>query len=70
MAFPAGTPKEIVAKLNREMTAVLEMPKTQELISAAGASIVGGTPEQFADVLKAEIAKFRRIVQEGHITTE
>ncbi len=70
MAAPAGTPKEIVDKLNREMTAVLEMPKTQELIFAAGASIVGGTPERFADFLKAEIVKFRRVVQEGHITTE
>ena len=70
MAAPAGTPKEIVDKLNREMAAVLALPAIREKIAAAGASIVGGTPEQFADYLKAEIAKFERIVREGKISVQ
>jgi tripartite-type tricarboxylate transporter receptor subunit TctC len=70
MAAPAGTPKEIIARLNREMTAVLAMPAIKEKIATAGATIVGGTPEEFAAYLKAEIAKFGRIVREGNITVQ
>jgi tripartite-type tricarboxylate transporter receptor subunit TctC len=70
IAVPAATPKDIVAKLNREMAAVLSMPRTQEKIAAAGATIVGGTPEQFAAFLNEEIVKFRRIVREGQITAQ
>jgi tripartite-type tricarboxylate transporter receptor subunit TctC len=70
MAAPAGTPDEIIARLNREMTAVLAMPAIKEKIAAAGATIVGGTPEEFAVYLKAEIAKFGRIVREGNITVQ
>jgi tripartite-type tricarboxylate transporter receptor subunit TctC len=70
MAVPAATPKDIVAKLNREMTAVLSMPRTQEKLAAAGATIVGGTPEQFAAFLNEEIVKFQRIVREGQITAQ
>lgn len=70
MAAPAGTPKEVIARLNREMTAVLAMPAIKEKIATAGATIVGGTPEEFAAYLKAEIAKFGRIVREGNITVQ
>lgn len=70
MAAPAGTPDEVIARLNREMAAVLAMPAIKEKIAAAGATIVGGTPEEFAAHLKAEIAKFGRIVREGNITVQ
>ncbi len=70
MAAPAGTPDEVIARLNREMAAVLAMPAIKEKIAAAGATIVGGTPEEFAAYLKAEIAKFGRIVREGNITVQ
>jgi tripartite-type tricarboxylate transporter receptor subunit TctC len=49
---------------------VLALPAIREKIAAAGASIAGGTPEQFADYLKAEIAKFERIVREGKISVQ
>ena len=70
MAAPAGTPKEIVARLNREMAAVLAMPAIKERIEAAGATVVGSTPEEFAAYLKAETAKFERIVRDGKITVQ
>jgi tripartite-type tricarboxylate transporter receptor subunit TctC len=70
IAVPAATPKDIVAKLNREMAAVLSMSRTQEKIAAAGAITVGGTPEQFAAFLNAEIVKFRRIIKEAQITAQ
>jgi tripartite-type tricarboxylate transporter receptor subunit TctC len=68
VAAPAGTPKEIVAKLNSELNAILKLPDIQEKNNAFGAIAIGGTPEQFADYLKSEIAKFARVVKEAKIT--
>jgi tripartite-type tricarboxylate transporter receptor subunit TctC len=70
VAAPAGTPKEIIAKLNGELSAILKSPEIQEKSAAVGAVIIGGTPEQFADYLKSEIAKFARVVKEAKISAQ
>ena len=70
MAAPAGTPKPVIDRLNRDMASVLAMPAIRQRIAEAGATIVGSTPKEFARYLKAEIAKFERIVREGHITVQ
>ena len=70
VAAPAGTPKEIIAKLNSELSAILKSPEIQEKSSAVGAVIIGGTPGQFGDYLKSEIAKFARVVKEAKISTQ
>ena len=70
VAAPAGTPKEIIAKLNSEMSAILKSPEIQEKSASVGAVIIGGTPEQFADYLKSEIAKFARVVKEAKISAQ
>jgi tripartite-type tricarboxylate transporter receptor subunit TctC len=49
---PAGTPADIVARLNREMNAVLEMPDVSARLKAGGLTPVGGTAEDFARRLK------------------
>jgi tripartite-type tricarboxylate transporter receptor subunit TctC len=67
---PAGTPKEIIAKLNSELNQILKLPDIQERSAAGGAVIIGGTPEQFGDYLKSEIAKFARVVKEAKITAQ
>jgi tripartite-type tricarboxylate transporter receptor subunit TctC len=67
IAVPAGTPPAIIAKLNQEINAVLETPSVRDKIMASGAEVVGGTPEHFAQLLKSEVAKFAKIVGEGHI---
>jgi tripartite-type tricarboxylate transporter receptor subunit TctC len=67
---PANTPKDIIAKLNSEFNQILKLPDIQEKSLAGGADILGGTPEQFADYLKSEIAKFARVVKEAKITAE
>ena len=67
---PAGTPKEIISKLNSELAAILKLPDIQEKSAAVGADIIGGTPEQFAAYLKSEIAKFARVVKEAKITAQ
>ena len=68
MGAPAGTPRPIVEKLNRELTAILDSPSIRQKIAAMGADVIGGTPEQFSDYLKTEIAKFARFVREGRLS--
>lgn len=70
LAAPAGTPAPIVAKLNKEIREVLQDPSTQQRIEATGATIVGSSPEEFAALLKSEIAKYGRIVHDANITLE
>jgi tripartite-type tricarboxylate transporter receptor subunit TctC len=70
MGAPAGTPKDVVAKLNTELNQILKLPDIRERSVAGGADIIGGTPEQFADYLKSEIAKFARVVKQAKITAE
>lgn len=70
VAAPAGTPKEIIARLNSEINQILKLPDIQEKSAAVGAVIVGGTPEQFAEYLKSEINKFARVVREAKINAQ
>lgn len=70
VAAPAGTPKEIIVKLNSELNQILKLPDIQEKNISFGADPVGGTPEQFGDYLKSEIAKFARVVKEAKITAQ
>jgi tripartite-type tricarboxylate transporter receptor subunit TctC len=70
IAAPAGTPKDIVARLNGEFNAILKLPDIQQKNAEVGSDIVGGTPEYFGDYLKSETAKFARIVKEAKITAE
>lgn len=67
VAAPAGTPRPIIDKLNRELTTVLDSPAIRQKIAATGAEVIGGTPAQFAEYLRTEIVKFERIVREGHL---
>jgi tripartite-type tricarboxylate transporter receptor subunit TctC len=60
---PAGTPPAIVARLNREIAAVLAVPEVRERIVATGAEPVGNSAEDFAAVLTAEYEGTARIAQ-------
>lgn len=59
---PAGTPREIIERLNREINAILQSPEVRQRVEAAGWDPVGGTPGQFADYLKAERLRWAPIV--------
>jgi tripartite-type tricarboxylate transporter receptor subunit TctC len=61
---PAGTPRELVTRLNRESLAILAQPDVRESLKQQGADPAEpNTPEQFAAYIQAEIAKWRKIVQ-------
>lgn len=60
---PAGTPRDIVAKLNNEMGKALASPDLVEHLRNEGADVVGGTPDQFRTFLKAEVDRWGPVVK-------
>jgi tripartite-type tricarboxylate transporter receptor subunit TctC len=68
---PAGTPREIVARLNTEINKILKMPAEHDKIAAGGTAVVtGGTPEQLGAQLKSEIAKWAKVIKDAGVTLE
>jgi tripartite-type tricarboxylate transporter receptor subunit TctC len=60
---PAKTPAPIVGQLNRETIKVLQAPETRASFLKLGAEPVGNAPDHFAEIIKAEIEKWRKVVQ-------
>ena len=67
---PAGTPAAVIMRLNAEINKVLENPEVRAKLTGGGIDVQGGTPEQFADIIKSEVAKWAKVVQEAGITPE
>ena len=67
---PAGTPKDVVAKLQGEIAKILQLPDIREKLSAAGGEPVGNTPEQLAALMRSESARYADIVKRGNIKAE
>ena len=64
---PAGTPADIVNKLNAEIVGILKQPETNERLSQEGAEPVGNTPAQFGAHIKSEIEKWRKVIRAAGI---
>ena len=64
---PAGTPKPIVAQLSAESARILKLPDISKRISELGAEPVGSTPEQFAELIKTEIAKWAKVIKDANV---
>ena len=64
---PARTPAEIVDRLQKEIAAVLAMPDVRDSLVKQGAEPVGSTPAAFAEFIRAETAKFGRIVKAADV---
>lgn len=60
---PAATPRKIIATLNAEFVRALSLPEIRERLLAQGAEPVGGTPEQFAAFIRADIPKWAQVVK-------
>jgi tripartite-type tricarboxylate transporter receptor subunit TctC len=58
---PADTPRAIIARLNTEINAILSAPEVKERIAGLGAEPAGGTPEQFGQRLKVEMAAWAKV---------
>jgi tripartite-type tricarboxylate transporter receptor subunit TctC len=67
MVAAARTPRPIVAKLNAAAVAALKAPEVREKLATQGAILIGDSPEEFADYIRSEIAKWSKVVQAAGI---
>jgi tripartite-type tricarboxylate transporter receptor subunit TctC len=70
LLVPAGTPKDIVAKLNGEIIRILRVPETREWFLGAGLEPIGNGPAEFAALIEAETVKWAKVIKAAHIPTE
>jgi tripartite-type tricarboxylate transporter receptor subunit TctC len=61
---PAGTPRAIVDKLNAEIVRILQLPEVRERLSAEAFELPADTPDQFAAIIKGEMARWSKLVKE------
>ena len=67
IAVPAATPRDVVARLNREINAILATPEMKQKLGEQGADAVGGTPEAFEQHIARERQKWSRVVRDAAI---
>jgi tripartite-type tricarboxylate transporter receptor subunit TctC len=67
---PAGTPRDIVRKLNDEINRAMRQPDVSEKMVAAGLIIVTESPEFFAQVLKSDYDKYGKLVKDIGFTPQ
>ncbi len=61
---PARTPRELVTRLNMEIVRILDLPEVQEKMSDRGLEPMSSTPEQFTAIIKADIAKYGKVIRD------
>ena len=67
---PAATPKDVVARLNAEMTRIIKSPEFAEKMLAIGADPIGDSSAEMATRIREETLKFARLVKDGNVTVE
>jgi len=70
LLLPARTPREIVTRLNREIVKILRLPDVRERLAGQGAEPVGNTPEEYAVLLKADLARWAKVVKAAGIRAD
>lgn len=70
MFAPAATPKAVLDRLHATLEKVLGEPAVRERLESQSCEIIGGTPEQLTELIKAEQAKWGRLIKEKHITVD
>jgi len=63
LLVPAGTPKEVVARLNAETVKLLKLPEVKERLDSAGFEVLVSTPEEYAAFTRNEIEKWAKVVK-------
>ena len=67
---PAGTPRDVVQKLNAELRRILVMPDVKERLAAQGTEVRADTPESLATFMRAEIARWAKVVKQVGLKIE
>ena len=70
IVVPAGTDPAIVKKLNAEINRILKLPEVGARLSSLGAEPVGGTSEEFANRIKVDTAKWKKVIKDSDIHIE
>ena len=64
---PAGTPKDVIVLLNREMHAVLQMADLRAKLAAQGIEVNGSTPEALQAEILDEVAKWGKVIRDANL---
>ena len=67
---PAGTPREVIARLNTEAARGLAQPDAKQRLNAQGFDVVTGTPQALADYIKADVARSAKIIQDAKMRVD
>jgi len=67
---PAGTPKDVVARMNAEFNKALQQAELRKKLGDEGADPAGGTPEQFASLIKDDITRWGKVVKESGVKVD
>jgi len=67
IAVPAGTPRAVIERLNKDLNAVLATPEMRQKLAEQGAETIGGPPDAFARHIRAEREKWSRLIRANHI---
>jgi tripartite-type tricarboxylate transporter receptor subunit TctC len=67
---PAGTPKEIIQVLHREIAKAVGHPDTKERLAALGLDPVGNSPDEFGEQIKVEVAKWATVIRAAGIKAQ
>ncbi len=70
MYLPAATPKEIVAKLNAEVNAILMSPDVVETLARQGLQPTGGTPADLAELTASDLERWAKVIREANIKAD
>ena len=67
---PAGTARDIAGRLNAEVVRIVNLPDIRDRLAGMGVEPLGNSPEQMAEWIRGEIAKFGPVVKAGDIRAE
>jgi tripartite-type tricarboxylate transporter receptor subunit TctC len=67
---PAGTPRDVIGLLHREIVRIVALPDVKEKLAAMGFEAVGNSPEEFAAQIKRELPKWAQVVKAANIKAE
>ncbi len=68
--MPAGTPREIISKVNGDINRALQSADVRQRLTQNGTELIGGTPEQFGEFIQSEITRWSRVVSERGVRND
>ncbi|SUV87196.1 putattive exported protein [Bordetella pertussis] len=67
---PAGTPQPIIAKINKDVNALLALPDVKQSIAKQGAEPAPSTPEELARLVEQETARWGKVIKDAKVTID